>query len=200
MASDIDGTLGDWHRHFLEFAEKWTGKPMPPIDKVHHQKLRLHMGLSLREYQECKLAFRQGGFKRWMPVYDGAGRLSESVRLGGAHFWIATTRPYMRLDAIDPDTREWLRRAGIRYDGLLYGEDKYQELKRQVGDRVAVIFDDLPAMLFIAKKLFPEALVAVRDQPYNRHISEFPRVTDTNEMALLATEGILNWKERNGIL
>lgn len=198
VASDLDGTLGDWHSHFIEFAANWTGKPMPSASVVHSRKLRHHLGLSVREYRELKLAFRQGGLKRFMPVYAGVGRFSESVRLAGGQFWIATTRPYLRLDNIDPDTREWLRRAEIQYDGLLYGDDKYRELKRQVGPRVAVVIDDLPEMLFIARKLFPEAIVAIRDQPYNQHIGPgFERVRDAKEMWMVAARGIREWRDRN---
>lgn len=168
VALDIDGTLGDFHTHFLWFATRWLGKPMPSATDIN-PGLRLHkfMGVTLREYQECKLAFRQGGIKRWMPCYEGAAELTTSLHRAGAEVWICTTRPYLRLDNIDPDTREWLRRNKIKYDAILFGDDKYRELKRQAGGRVAGVLEDLPALWAEARRLFPNAYICLRDQPYN---------------------------------
>jgi hypothetical protein len=169
VALDLDGTLGDYHTHFLWFAEQWLGKLMPDAEAIN-PGMRLHkfMGVRLADYRACKLAYRQGGLKRFMPVYDGAGALSRQIRRAGAELWICTTRPYLRLDSIDPDTREWLRRAGIKYDAVLYGEGKYKELKRQAGSRVASIVDDLPELIAQAYGLFQPLAPIVRDQPYNR--------------------------------
>lgn len=173
IALDIDGTLGDYHSHFLWFAERWLGKPMPDPQTIN-PGLRLHkfMGITRTRYRECKLAYRQGGLKRFMPCYPGAAELSATIRRAGAEVWICTTRPYNRLDNIDPDTREWLRRNKIRYDGMLYGDDKYRELNRQVGWRVAGVLEDLPELWEEAHELFPNAFVTLRDQPYNRTTAE----------------------------
>jgi len=169
VALDIDGTLGDYHGHFLRFAQDWIGKLMPDPEEIN-PGLRLHkfMGVSLRTYRECKLAYRQGGLKRFMPCYEGAAELTIAIRRAGAEVWICTTRPYLRLDSIDPDTREWLRRNRIWYDAILYGDDKYRELKRQAGPRVAGVLEDLPELWREAHRLFPHAYVLLRDQPYNR--------------------------------
>lgn len=168
---DIDGTLGDYHGHFLRFAEGWFGRRLPSPEETN-PGLPLHrfMKVTKRDYRECKLAYRQGGLKRTMPAYPGAAALTNYVRILGAEVWICTTRPWQRLDNIDPDTREWLRRNKIEYDYVLYGEDKYEELERQVGkDRVIAVVDDLPEMILEAARLElgPRYL---RDQPYNRHV------------------------------
>lgn len=210
VALDIDGTLGDWHSHFLWFAEKYLNKPMPHPEQLN-PGLRLHkfMGVTLRDYREAKLAFRQGGYKRWMPCYDGASELTRAIRRAGAEVWICTTRPYLRLDSIDPDTREWLRRNKIQYDALLYGDDKYRELKRQASWRVAGVLEDLPALWLEARRLFPNALVVLRDQPYNRVSSDGPfgqtRVNAGEDAVmdlLLAKEimldAIASWKNERG--
>lgn len=169
IALDIDGTLGDYHSHFLWFAERYLNKPMPKAKEIN-PGMRLHkfMGVSARAYREAKLAYRQGGLKRWMPCYDGASELTIALRRKGAEVWICTTRPYLRLDSIDPDTREWLRRNKIKYDAILYGDDKYRELKRQAGPRVAGVLEDLPELYAEAQRLFPQAFVVLRGQPYNR--------------------------------
>lgn len=206
VALDIDGTLGDYHRHFLWFAELWLGRAMPSAEEFN-PGMRLHkfMGVPLARYRECKLAYRQGGLKRFMPVYPGAADLTRSIRRAGAEVWICTTRPYLRLDNIDPDTREWLRRAGIRYDAVLYGEDKYKELKRQAGSRVAAVIEDLPELWREARLLFvpdPWGMctpnVYLRTQPYNRQVETLHRI-DNLETAWVTyiAEDIRSWKARN---
>lgn len=170
VALDIDGTLADYHKHFLEFAANWFGKEMPDPSEIN-PGLRLHrfMRVRLADYRQCKLAFRQGGMKRWMPAYPGASELTQKIRRAAAEVWICTTRPYLRLDNIDPDTREWLRRNKVHYDAVLFGDDKYRELKRQAGPRVIVVADDLPEMLMRARALDLGRRV-LRAQPYNDNV------------------------------
>jgi hypothetical protein len=177
VAIDIDGTLGDYHAHFLWFAEKWLGKTMPPADQVNPgMRLSTFMGIPHSEYRECKLAYRQGGMKRFMPAYPYASELTRNIKNLGAEVWLCTTRPYLRLDNIDPDTREWLRRNDIVYDAVIFGtlvdeglvDYKYSELVRQVGqDRIVAAVDDLPEQIHMAIDVGIRR-VYVRDQPYNK--------------------------------
>lgn len=171
VALDIDGTLGDYHGHFTRFAAQWTGRPMPdPADINPGYPLWRHLRMSRNTYRQCKLAYRQGGMKRSMPPYEGAAELVKSIRRAGCQVWICTTRPYLRLDNIDPDTRHWLRRTGIyKYDGLLFGDHKYRDLVDIVGkDRVLMIADDLTEVIEQAVGLGLTAVI--RNQPYNQHL------------------------------
>ncbi|UVF61775.1 hydrolase [Gordonia phage NovaSharks] len=169
IALDIDGTLGDFHGHFLRFAESWYGRPMPDPSEIN-PGLPLHkfMQTSKATYRQCKLAYRQGGLKRSMPAYPGASGLTRYIRQGlGAEVWICTTRPYLRLDNIDPDTRHWLRRNHIQYDGVVWGPHKYRDLAKRVGtDRIVAVLDDELALVRQAKEV-GVANVYLRDQPYN---------------------------------
>jgi phosphoglycolate phosphatase-like HAD superfamily hydrolase len=171
VALDLDGTLGDYHGHFLKFAEGWFGQKFPgPQTMNPGYKLWEFMNVPLGDYRRCKLAYRQGGMKRTMPIYAGASKLSAALRVKGAEVWICTSRPFERLDNIDPDTRECLDRNGIQYDHILYGPEKYRELAEQVGrERVVAVADDLPEMIEAAAdaNLWRRYL---RDQPYNRHL------------------------------
>ena len=172
VALDIDGTLGDYHGHFLRFAEGWYGREMPDPSQIN-PGLPLHqfMGTSKAKYRECKLAYRQGGLKRNMPAYPGAAELTRFIRGQlKAEVWICTTRPFLRLDNIDPDTRHWLRRNGIQYDGVIWGENKYRDLAKRVGvERIAAVLEDLQALADQAKGIgIPN--VYLRDQPYNKWV------------------------------
>lgn len=204
VALDIDGTLGDYHGHFLKFAEDWIGRPMPAPGRIN-PGLRLHrfMGVPLRTYRECKLAYRQGGLKRSMPVYDGAAELTQGIRKLGGEVWLCTTRPYLRLDNIDPDTREWLRRNDIEYDALLFDpaegvgrrSNKYKELKRQAGHRVGAVFDDLPEMCFAARAAGLDP-VYIRTQPYNHYLDWPNRVKSCHHIWKVVQEDFGYWEAR----
>lgn len=169
VALDIDGTLGDYHGHFLRFAEGYIGKNMPDAKDINPGlPLWKHMRVSKASYRAAKLAYRQGGLKRSMPCYEGADDLTNDLRRAGAEVWICTTRPYLRLDNIDPDTREWLRRNKIKYDAVIFGETKYKELIKQVGiSRIVSVADELPEQAEKAYRL-GLAPIFMMDQPYNR--------------------------------
>lgn len=210
VALDIDGTLGDYHAHFLRFAEGWFGRPMPdPADINPGMPLHKFMAASKATYRQCKLAYRQGGLKRSMPVYPGARELSVGIRKAGAEVWICTTRPYLRLDNIDPDTRTWLRRAGIQYDGVLWGENKYRDLAKIVGPaRVVTVLEDLPALCAQAHHSC-NVVPLLRDQPYNRkhidRLGELDPAMETNSLRMrdlgmalnFITPEIKYWKDNH---
>lgn len=207
VALDIDGTLGDYHLNFLTFADKYfhsrCGSWVEVAGRKDNPGLPLWewMGISQRDYREAKLAYRQGGWKRWMPCYDGASELTRAIRAWGAEVWICTTRPYLRLDNVDPDTREWLRRNEIHYDAVLFDplheEDgtKYDELARQAGDRVVSVVDDLPEMVTAAiRSKLPSTLIPIlRDQPYNRHFDWPRRAMDLRSVRARVAEDVRRW-------
>jgi phosphoglycolate phosphatase-like HAD superfamily hydrolase len=177
VALDIDGTMADYHGHFLRFAEAYFDQKFPDPEMINPgMPLWEHMDIPVHKYRECKLAYRQGGLKRSMPADEKAGALARNIQSMGAQVWICTTRPYLRLDNIDPDTREWLRRNGIVYNAVIFDtlegkNTKYQELARQAGGRVVAIVDDLPESLTSALKEPGLVLSSLylRDRPYNRH-------------------------------
>ena len=196
---DIDGTMGDYHGHFTRFAEQWSGRDMPQPDlNTDGVPLYKWLGMSKSTYRQCKLAYRQGGMKRSMPAYPGARELTRAIRNAGAEVWITTTRPYLRLDNIDPDTRHWLRRNGIQHDGVLYGEHKYRDLKKYLGDRVLFVVDDLPEMVTQARDIGLTGLL--RDQPYNRTWAasnlDVPVVRSMGEVHQHFTTAMAEYKHR----
>jgi hypothetical protein len=169
---DIDGTLGDYHGHFLKFAEGWLGRTLPHPQEINPgMRLSDFMTIPHEQYRQIKLAYRQGGLKRTMPVYDGAHEITRALRTAGAKIWLCTTRPYNKLDNIDADTREWLERNRINYDHVLWddgeGGGKYTELVRQVGiGSVVAVADDLVEQLHQAWGAgIPKCYL--REQPYN---------------------------------
>jgi hypothetical protein len=206
VALDIDGTLADYHKYFLWFASLYFGRPMPS-STTPNPGFPLHkfMNVKLRDYRDCKLAYRQGGMKRSMPVYEGASFLTEAIRNTGAEVWICTTRPYLRLDNIDPDTREWLRRNRISYDAVIFGEHKYEDLVSQIDPtRIVAAVDDLPEQVEKASVAGIEKIY-MRNQPYNitqqqfrEDFPDYTRFESCLELQRLLIEDINVWKEQYG--
>lgn len=196
VALDLDGTLGDYHGHFLRFAAGYFDQKMPDPTEINPGlSLWQHMGVTQEDYRACKLAYRQGGLKRTMPMYEGSDHLTWGLQSEGVEVWICTTRPYLRLDNIDPDTREWLRRNGIRYDAVIFGKDKYKDLVRQVGiGRIVAVVEDLPEYC-VQAKIEGIRNVYIRDQPYNSENSDPAIRFFTNpELWELLSVDLDNWK------
>jgi hypothetical protein len=192
---DIDGTLGRYHEHFIRFAEGWLGKSLPPAENYAGGSFAGYLGISKTTYRQVKLAYRRGGMKRSMPTYPMASELTRGLRKRGAVVIICTTRPYLQLDNVEPDTTEWLRRNRIQHDAVLSGENKYRDLKRQFGkDRIVAVIEDLPEMARQASAC--GLYVLLQDRPYNR-----PPLFDGSEWEGLRCEDLYDTAgEAHGML
>lgn len=171
VAVDIDGTMGLYHKHFLEYAAAYLNKPVY-THYVGNQPFKewfcLTYDCTPDDWHDIKLAYRQGGMKRTMPVYPEAAVLCYSIRKAGAELWVTTTRPYIRHDNIDPDTREWLARHGIKYDYMIYDGHKYHKLRRLVGEgRVVAVLDDLWEEIIEASNMFGSEVPILRANSFN---------------------------------
>jgi phosphoglycolate phosphatase-like HAD superfamily hydrolase len=193
---DVDGTLGDYHNHFIKFAEAYCGKEMRR-DYDGRVSLAKWCGISKATYRQVKLAYRQGGMKRSMPCYPNARELTVALRKAGAEVVICTTRPYLHLSNIEPDTTHWLRRNGIQHDGLIMGEHKYRQLVREYGaENVVMVLEDLPEQIEVAKAL--SLPVVLRRGPHNwRHaqaegMSHVGTLLGARELGL---NRIYDWRE-----
>lgn len=151
VAFDVDGTTGDYHGHLIDFGLRWKGWDgiglwKPNVETYSGEvDLATYLEVDKATYRQIKLAYRQGGMKRTMPVFPHAAEVVNSLHAMGIEVWITTTRPYMRLDNVDPDTRHWLDFNGFTYDGLIYDENKYERLIEIVGaERICGVVEDLP--------------------------------------------------------
>lgn len=197
VALDIDGTLGYYHEHFLAFAGQWLQREVPPVWWDGRSPFWRLLGTSKTTYRQIKLCYRQGGLKRSMPPVPWAAELTRHVRQAGAEVWVCTTRPYLRLDNIDPDTRFWLRHNRIQYDGVLFGENKYRDLAAMVGsDRVVAVLDDETEQVERAEKLgLPTRIM---DRAYNKESTAFRcRSLYHAEDEFVAL--IKEWREKRGV-
>jgi hypothetical protein len=139
--------------------------------------------------------------RRWiMPCYFGSADLTWGAHQAGSEVWLATTRPYMRHDSTDPDTRHWLEKNGVFFDHLLYDEDKYHRLAELVDpDRVVMVLEDLPEMFDAAEEFFPGRAVMYENN-HNRCPASVrhPSCATLGGALQMALARIETWKERYG--
>lgn len=205
VAVDIDGTIADYHRHFLNFLESYLGEepldPFPSYDGTLSFKVwcMKEYGIDEADWSKIKLAYRQGGQKRNMPIFSWAQPMIYFIRAAGAELWITTTRPYQRLDNIDPDTQAWLDRYHVEYDGLIYDKYKYRMLAEQVDPaRVVAAVDDLYDKYLEAASIFGQAAPILKLGEYNSGaIGRGPLVAfpDLRQVTAEILNRINNWKE-----
>lgn len=167
------------------------------------------LGMDKRLYRDAKLAYRQGGLKRSMPTFEGEDLRAyvSHWRGSGIQVWIATTRPWQRLDNVDPDTRYWLEHNVGEVDGLVYSENKLEDLQDIVGDRLLGLIDDLPENCEEADRLGVPWLMRrashnrwwLTDEDYVPNIARldntFKDMAETVKTVQIWHEA---WKARNG--
>lgn len=200
VAVDIDGTLGNYHTTFTAFASAYLGRPLPE-DYDGSMPFFEWLGLGKDLYRQIKLAYRQGGMKRIMEPVQGAAEFMDAIRDAGAEIWITTTRPYLRLDNIDPDTRFWMSRHGFQHDFMLYDERKYEQLLDHVDkDRVVMILEDDPEQIDYAQDIYGVNIVVQACGVHNSHrvARRSPHVATLTQAATWATDRLVEWKETHG--
>lgn len=202
LAVDIDGTLGNYHDHFTSFCGMYYQREFKYGYDGSQVNFEDYLGLTREEYRAAKLAYRQGGMKRSMIPYDGAHALLKMANALGCEVWVATTRPYQRLDNIDPDTRFWMQQRDMQYHAMLYGDDKYDQLGMHVDQaRVVMVVDDLWAQVAKADALWPDKvwLVERKHNAYDRRMGEageqwHPRCLDMTMAAASLSYEVNYWR------
>jgi FMN phosphatase YigB (HAD superfamily) len=206
VALDIDGTLGDHYTHFAQFAALWLGRNVeyrPEAgwpDGATKFQFYSSLGTSRDTYRKIKLAYRLGGMKRSMPMYDGAPELTDALVHMGVSVWICTSRPYLRLDTMDPDTRHWLKRCHIKFHNVIYGDYKYRELSKIVGsENVICVLDDLPEMCAQASRAKLNPILIERPHNKDRPDDGYLSVKDLWEAQQIIGVIVEQWQaKRNG--
>ena len=194
---DIDGTIAEYHNTLGEFCGEYWDIAIPMNSWNGKGNFEDYLGLTQQEYREAKLAFRQGGMKRTMPMYPETKLLMNNIHRTGAELWFTTTRPWQRLDNVDPDTRFWLDRHGLEYHRLLFDDDKYHRVCQIIDpERIVLVIDDLPEQIDAATGLgLP---VWQPGRPHNSHPSQQRQPRGTlAQAAVVVHQHVRKWYERN---
>lgn len=196
--------MGHYHEHFIRFAAIYLGYNSYQTHYDGSVPFREWFCSSfktdVRTFRDIKLAYRQGAQKRSMPIEDWARPAVSIARGAGAEIWVTTTRPYNRLDNIDPDTFFWLKRHGIKYDFLIYGEYKYEELASQVdSERVCFVLEDLKEQLDHAGRLFHGDALHMYGSQWNSAHHGLYKTVDATDIIAVMRERIGTWKTEHSL-
>jgi len=163
---DIDGTIGDYVKQFIDFVERRTGMNQVPPELVScdiYASLAKVVGWDM--IIKLKHEFRVCGEKRCLPVMDGAKEFLDALKKSNHDIVMLTARPFGKYKRILWDTIFWLKSNGLKFDAVLSSEDKYSELVKHIGSIRFAVEDDLAQAKNISMLGVPVYLV---DRRYNK--------------------------------
>ncbi len=122
---DIDGTIGDYYSSFFAFARDWLGLYKDDWAETYDGSVPMakHMKIGDALYRQIKLAYQQGGIRRSMKPFVAAGTFTEWMGTLDVEVWVTNPRMDSR-HFTDPGIRHWLKRNNIRFDHLIYEDDR----------------------------------------------------------------------------
>jgi hypothetical protein len=207
VACDIDGVLGNYHSHFHKFMAGYLGLTPSQLGRLNgfdgtisHREWMEACGVSTEEFRAIKLAYRQGSQKRTMPPFLGAVETLKRLKANTSiELWLTTTRPYLRLDNIDPDTRYWVEKFSIPFDYMLYDEYKYPKLAERVDPhRVVAVIDDEEEMLRQAGDSFGSNVPIQYRTNFNMGVDWTPFATGGRDLWMAVKERVEQWERERG--
>lgn len=185
VITDIDGTLGDWRRTFIDWALATKSVSMERIDEATSLQLDSDLALRYPDYYKLKEDFESSGNYRNIILYPDTTPFLEWLKQEFDAFIIAhTARPWQRYYRIWGDTWGWITDNKFPIDQLRIGSDSRVLLATQLGgDNVLMLEDDPGLMLRAAHS---GIRVIAREHPYNmgvkhEHIRMVGRLTDAKE-------------------
>jgi uncharacterized HAD superfamily protein len=140
---DIDGVLATWPIDYINFVNDKLGtkyKTLPELKSSTDKK----------QQYDLKTEYRLTGQKKALGIIPGAKDMLEKLN----EFYnivLLTARPYKKFFRIYADTLEWLTNKGLKYDCIIFDEEKEKYIINNFKDsNVAFVIDD---QLDNAKKL-----------------------------------------------
>lgn len=161
---DIDGCLNTYPDCFIEWVNK---KYLTSYVNIKTFKKSLITYL----YELIKEDYRNCGAKRDIPIQEGAKEVIDILSEGNTII-IITNRP--NRFPINRDTRYWLIKNKIRFDLLIFLEDKYRFVETKNTKIKLIIEDDeklvnslsdcnIPIFFFSDKKSLNENVITVKN-------------------------------------
>lgn len=162
---DIDGVLADYPKSFLDFINEELGTNYT-MDMVDSYDIPRCLGMTTEQGVRLKDKYRQSGYKRFIPVCEGAREMLQWMRGQGYKIMLLTARPYEEYKRIFADTLEWLERNNLPYDSIIFDERKEERLLREFGkDRIEFFIDDVAGNTNTISRLGVPCYLITR--PYN---------------------------------
>ena len=177
IITDIDGTLGDWRKAFVNWYNLHCSGVFPSSNKVDtysYMDMETELGLPFAMYQELKTQFEsEGGYLTLPPFLDAVEALCYFSEQG-IPIYAFTARPGDTHSRIWNDTQQWLASVGLgeAISSLSLGKDTRIALAvklQREGHKVLLLEDDPGTALRADKAGIP---VILRHFPYNVYVGE----------------------------
>lgn len=155
---DIDGVLNYYPGPWVDFVNKWLDKSYKDLNEVKQN-------VPYQVYRDIKYEYRESGVKAKLKVRAGARELLQALKELGYTNIILTSRPFNKHKTLFKQTTEWLRLGKLAYDGVIFGENKYQEILQRAPNLKFMLEDHRYYANMIAKWGYT---VFLMDNEYNQ--------------------------------
>jgi hypothetical protein len=167
---DIDGTLGDWRKTFLEWIES---KGIHPASVDFSKSLIIDADLSMtyKDYYDLKEEFESTGQYRNIQIYEDSFDTLYRLRSDyNAYIILETARPSDKYSRIWMDTWIWIEKNHLPVDKLIMGSESRILLAHELSAKTEVILlEDDPGL--IMRGANSGITVFARGHSYNRGLS-----------------------------
>jgi uncharacterized HAD superfamily protein len=119
---DIDGILNTYPDCWVDFINK--NRPAKGFSDLNQAKCNL----SYLEYKNLKHLYRASGYKRTLPIREGAAEFTEKLRAAGYIIALVTSRPFDEYPTLREQTNAWLNNGGFKYDDLICSRHKHADI------------------------------------------------------------------------
>ena len=196
VITDIDGTLGDWRKAFIQWVKETHGDELK-TDDADTLAIEVNLGLAYPRYAKLKEQFEAEGGYNDLPAYPEVRDVMLQLYQAGVYIIAYTARPARKHSRIWADSWSWFEKnvytAAIR-ELHIGAEERIScacELAAQ--GHPVMLFEDDPSLALRASHTGLQVLM--RAQPYNAGISarNITRVNSFNADTILQmfeTEGV----------
>lgn len=176
IAIDIDGILAEYKKGMAEYFGQRLGKKIE-LDRLSGSDIKSEIidltGITIEQYYEIKRDYRTGGMKATLePIKEAIEFVN---KLNKDHSIIlVSNRPAKKYNTVMVDTYVWLIINGVKFDRLLFGDDKLEKLIEYGKKIKCFVEDDLHNAKEISRLGIPVYLL---DSPATRYEVLGERIT-----------------------
>lgn len=170
VITDLDGTLGDWRKTFIDWAWVCYSIKMDTVeDPVTSLQLDSDLAMRYPDYFKLKEQFESGGSYRQIFVYPEVVEFLNWLKSEFDAYIIAhTARPWQKYYRIWGDTWEWIKERELQIDQLRIGSDSRILLANKLGGDNVLMLEDDPGLMLRAA--YSGINVVARSHPYNNGV------------------------------
>ncbi len=200
VITDLDGTLGDWRKTFMEWVFHTHGI-RPVKDQAISMQIDSELAMRYDEYYQLKESFESTGQYKNILLYSDAREFLHWLKEEFNAYIIAhTARPWQQYYRIWGDTWNWICENGLPVDQLRIGSESRILLASSIGGENVLMLEDDPGLMLRAAH--SEIRVIARTHPYNDGVKHEYITKVEDFTSITAKERIKNdyrtfLKERN---